>query len=435
MEHPEQGKDSILATAHLNVDDKTRPWTYFGAKRSASIHKSDYSGSTVEKEVEVLNGRKKEGLTLDEASFELVEDCFTSLSTEDFYAMQAGDAGLTKKYNDEISAYVKEKLKCDKVVVMHSQVRNGKKVGTDGIGPYVTGYPHTDSSSVSADEIAVSQVQLDQDKGDKYERYLYVNLWRNISDSPIENDHLAMLDERTTVKPDDYIAKDLFSLGYNVVQYGLNARHAATHKWYYFPNMKKDEGILFKQFDSDWTKPGRICFHMSVNDPKTKDYHPRESIEARMMCYWKKADSGVDSMPTLENTHADMIKDPLEVAEEASRSSWGFSLNPFTYLKKWMIPPKKPYSGNPEDYLKKFVGVVKYINFWPAQALTWARNTVNSGDSIDDGIKALTYALVKDDLGYNGTKSFTASQKGEIVNFLVKNEEYTNMVKKNFGSK
>lgn len=425
-----EGKDSIIVSAHLAVDDKTRGYTYFGATRSAVIHKSDFSGASVQKDVEVHNGRKEKSLTLDEASFQLVDDCFTSLSTEDFYAMQAGDAALTKKYYDELSSYVKEKLKCDKVVVLHSQIRNGTKAGTDGIGNYVTGFPHTDSSAVSADQLAI---EMQYDKEDKYERYLYVNLWRNISDSPIENDHLAMLDERTVVKPDDYIVRDLFGPGYNVVQYLLNARHAATHKWYYFPNMRKDEGILFKQHDSDWTKPGRICFHMSVNDPDLKDYRPRESVEARMICYWKEADSGVDSMPTSENTNADMIKDPLQVAEEAGV---GFSLNPFTHLKRWIKSKNasSTYTGNPEDYLKKFAGTIKYIKWWPAHAVTWAKTTVNSSDTVDEGLRVLTGVLVKDDMGYQGTKGFSATQKAEIVEFLVKNEEYMSLARENFGS-
>ena len=89
-------------------------------------------------------------------------------------------------------------------------------------------------------------------KQHNYRRYCYLNLWKNISETPIQNDHLAMLDERTTVKPDDYIPKDLFGDGYTVVQYGLNARHANIHKWYYFPKMTNKEAILFKQMDSDY---------------------------------------------------------------------------------------------------------------------------------------------------------------------------------------
>jgi hypothetical protein len=41
-------------------------------------------------------------------------------------------------------------------------------------------------------------------------RFVYVNAWRNIALTPIEDNHLAMLNEQTTVKPDDYIIADLY---------------------------------------------------------------------------------------------------------------------------------------------------------------------------------------------------------------------------------
>ena len=44
-----------------------------------------------------------------------------------------------------------------------------------------------------------------------YKRYCYLNLWRNIGQDPIVDNHLAVLDERTVVKPDDYIPKDLIA--------------------------------------------------------------------------------------------------------------------------------------------------------------------------------------------------------------------------------
>jgi hypothetical protein len=43
-----------------------------------------------------------------------------------------------------------------------------------------------------------------------------VNAWRNISETPIEDNALAMLDETTTIKPDDYIMADLCSETYKL---------------------------------------------------------------------------------------------------------------------------------------------------------------------------------------------------------------------------
>ena len=49
------------------------------------------------------------------------------------------------------------------------------------------------SSLVSADSLAIMMTEGEEDK---YDRYAYINLWRNIADNSIENDHLAMLDEK-----------------------------------------------------------------------------------------------------------------------------------------------------------------------------------------------------------------------------------------------
>merc|ERR1712018_155227 len=101
-----------------------------------------------------------------------------------------------------------------------------------------------------------------QKLGERYHkgRFLYINAWRNISNEPIGNNHLAVCDETSLVKPDDYITTDLFGEGYHYQQYRLSDRNSSQHRWYYFSKMKKDEVLLFKQWDSDRNLSGRVCF-------------------------------------------------------------------------------------------------------------------------------------------------------------------------------
>lgn len=74
---------------------------------------------------------------------------------------------------------------------------------------------------------------------------------------------------------------------YVVPQYLLNSRHAAQHRWFYFSNMKKEEMVLFKMFDSDTSKEGRSCFHTAFSDPsKGADVPCRQSIEVRCFLYF-----------------------------------------------------------------------------------------------------------------------------------------------------
>lgn len=413
-------------TIYLAVDDQTRHWEYFGRKPSAAIHKSnEMNGAHASRSIHIHNGRNQ-NLKLDKASFELV-NCPTSLSKDDFYAIQQGNAELLQKYHNEVTSFIQQKLGCDKVICFHHQVRNEKKVGQDGVEDYAGASPHTDSSPVSADQLALSTI----DHPEQYERYCNLNLWRNIAHEPIENDHLAVVDERTTVKPDDYIVKDLYGNGYTTVQYGLNARHAAQHKWYYFPQMQRDEAIIFKQMDSDFTKQGRICFHMSAHNSQVKNYKPRESIELRMLCYWYMADSGVNSMPTSDNIGLEHIRDPEDFANELSHK--GFTLNPFTLVKKCFSKRPKPvYSGDPNDYLKTFVKAIDVYKYWPAFDKKWVENTMAGSKTAEEGILIVTKGLVDDDDEYFKTKYFHAIEKKEIVVFLTTNVTYMDTAREKF---
>jgi len=118
-------------------------------------------------------------------------------------------------------------------------------------------------------------------------RFLYINAWRNIAEEPVEHDHLAVLDERTLVKPDDYIQTELHGVGYDVLQYNLSSRNAGQHQWYYFPQMRTNEVLVFKQWDSDTLRPGRVCFHTAISDPTAPVGAPaRQSIEVRSFLFF-----------------------------------------------------------------------------------------------------------------------------------------------------
>jgi hypothetical protein len=58
-------------------------------------------------------------------------------------------------------------------------------------------------------------------------------------------------------------------------------------RWYYFPNMKQDELLVFKAYDTDhsrWSQP----LHNSADIPGVPaDAEPRCSIESRFFAFWK----------------------------------------------------------------------------------------------------------------------------------------------------
>merc|ERR1712072_1583237 len=102
---------------------------------------------------------------------------------------------------------VKAKLGCDKVIIRSSRVRNEKKQ-QGGVQGYFTGSPHTDAMDQRAERELIEHLEKENDTT-KYKRAAYVNFWRNISDQPIQQNHLAMVDERSLIKPDDCMEKDI----------------------------------------------------------------------------------------------------------------------------------------------------------------------------------------------------------------------------------
>jgi hypothetical protein len=57
------------------------------------------------------------------------------------------------------------------------------------------------------------------------------------------------------------------------------------HRWWYFPDMTRDEVLLVKFHDSDHSKAWRSP-HTSFRDPSVKETVPRESIEFRTIAYF-----------------------------------------------------------------------------------------------------------------------------------------------------
>lgn len=281
----------------------------FFMRNRTSEDPPSHSGARVPVETIVHNGRQA-NLKLNEAAFELFQHS-TSLATNDFYTSEK----VTSLYYAEIKELFKKIFGSEHVCIFHHQVRSkdecSNRMLEDGsittntpVQPYATNAIHTDSSCFHAEQLfqsMVSRMPTECCRG----RFLYVNAWRNISDEPIEDNHLAVLDERTLVKPDDYIQMDLFAVGYDVLQYNLSMRNASQHKWYYYPKMTKEEVLVFKQWDSDPSQSGRMCFHTAFDNPSAPaGIANRQSIEVRAYVF----------LPDHEPNTCPLIADNVEVS-------------------------------------------------------------------------------------------------------------------------
>ncbi len=68
-------------------------------------------------------------------------------------------------------------------------------------------------------------------------------------------------------------------------------RYNPDHQWFYFPQMRRDEAIVFKVYDSQSHGRARFTPHTSFIDPTTPpNAPPRQSIEVRTFAFFAPAE-------------------------------------------------------------------------------------------------------------------------------------------------
>jgi hypothetical protein len=128
-------------------------------------------------------------------------------------------------------------------------------------------------------------------------RLAIINFWRPMCSKPLRRSPLAVLDATTIGDSDIVVCRrpmqqenESFLKFYKLPLPFINtlARPNPNHKWYYPPNMTRDELFIFKNFDSICPAPKNgVGMHSSFSDPNTTpDAPPRESVETRVVCFW-----------------------------------------------------------------------------------------------------------------------------------------------------
>jgi hypothetical protein len=112
--------------------------------------------------------------------------------------------------------------------------------------------------------------------------------WRALSPPP-QDRPLALCDARTVERA------DIVELGTAVNPADSKAKQYATtlakynpaHRWVYFPNMTTDELLVFRGATTDPNKQVHVL-HASFLDPSVGNKGiPRQSIDARYLCFYK----------------------------------------------------------------------------------------------------------------------------------------------------
>ncbi len=152
----------------------------------------------------------------------------------------------------------------------------------DGIqyGPAAT-FVHNDYADfVTDDKKAVVERWSDFMEMGRGKRVIGLNVWRSVTDVPLERFPLAVCD-RTSVELDDLV----YELNPNAPK-PFNAHYCApnpAHRWNYYSSMTSDESLVFTTYDSLPRDEGmfRPTLHTAVAIPGSDGLAPRRSVEVR----------------------------------------------------------------------------------------------------------------------------------------------------------
>ncbi len=111
-------------------------------------------------------------------------------------------------------------------------------------------------------------------------RFAIVNVWRSIG-APIETTPIAVADAQSIARESllatDLVRPDRIGEIYQVTYH-------PDQRWFYFPNMRRDEALLLKCFDSATDGRARFTAHTAFDNPEAADdAPPRASIEVRTL--------------------------------------------------------------------------------------------------------------------------------------------------------
>jgi hypothetical protein len=224
----------------------------------------------------VANGRPiADTFSIDREGFALVPH---ATKVADLY----DEAEIKAVYYPETEALLKAETGASKILIFDHTIRTSHQ------RPRGVGLPreavlrvHNDYTLKSGPQ-RVRDLLPEEAEARLQRRFAIVNVWRPIV-GPLQQFPLALGDAESLAAADvlatDLIYPDRIGEIYSIA-------HNPSQRWFYFPEMRRDEVVLIKTYDSDPTV-ARFSAHTAFADPNFPDPEVlRESIEIRALVFW-----------------------------------------------------------------------------------------------------------------------------------------------------
>src|SRR5262245_45752337 len=266
--------ETIEATVNYVLDNGEKIFTQTATPGETDVR----SGGTVDpRRVTIRNARlQKEPFVLDRDGFRFVRH---DTKVADFY----DEDQIRKVYYPEMEALVKAESGASRVVVFDHTLRTADDAQREArkireVVPRV----HNDYTEWSGPQ-RVRDLLPEEAAELLRRRFAIIQVWRPLR-HPVETFPLAICDARS-LSPENLVVSErryphrigqTYAITYN-----------AEHRWYWFPQMRRDEALVFKVYDSLTDGRARWTAHTAFHDPTSPpNARPRESIEIRTLAFF-----------------------------------------------------------------------------------------------------------------------------------------------------
>ena len=235
------------------------------------------TGATEQRPMRIRDGRPLIGeLSLERNGFVLVEH---ETAVTDFFETSQ----LEAIYYPEVQRLVQAVSGASRVVVFDHTLRTGDLTEQQAkrIREPVL-WAHNDYTEWSGPQ-RVREILPEEAEQLLQHRFAIIQVWRAI-DRTIQSNPLALVDARSVSSNDLLPAERRYP---DRVGETYQLRYNPDHHWFYFPQMRRDEAIVFKVYDSLTQSRARFTPHTSFIDPTTPpNAPPRQSIEVRTFAFF-----------------------------------------------------------------------------------------------------------------------------------------------------
>ncbi|HEX2931313.1 MAG TPA: CmcJ/NvfI family oxidoreductase [Candidatus Binatia bacterium] len=235
------------------------------------------SGAHEGQRVSLHNGRlMADQLSLDREGFIFVQH---NTQVADFF----DPSQLTAVYYSEVEQLIKKTSGALRVVIFDHTLRSGDESEREAKlirEPVLSA--HNDYTEWSGPNRVREALPAEADAL-LARRFAIIQVWRAIN-QPIQSNPLAVADAQSVAMEDLLVAERRYP---HRVGQTYRLKYNPKHRWFYFPEMRRDEALVFKVYDSEKDGRARFTPHTSFVDPATPPKAPpRQSIEVRAFAFF-----------------------------------------------------------------------------------------------------------------------------------------------------